>query len=291
MRFEIKFYLPDCITGATIVLQKSEKKTIEQLERINFKFRNMETHAHHLHNAPGKKFWHYFYEFIMLFLAVFCGFLAENQREHLVEHRQEKQYIQSMIEDLQTDTANLSVVIAGFQRKEMRLDTVIRGFDENIHSFSEAWVRNFILSFRSGYPDFYHTDRTLQQLKNSGGMRLIKNEAAANGIIKYDNEIKDLEFEETFVSRAQELYIDEVHKVWSFDKMYKNAGVTSWHNNKNFTVTQNCWLPVGAIDIERLFNKLGEYNEAIIRHRKDFIVKKGEAEKLIELLKKEYHLK
>jgi len=33
MRFEIKFYLPDCITGATIVLQKSEKKTIEQLEK------------------------------------------------------------------------------------------------------------------------------------------------------------------------------------------------------------------------------------------------------------------
>ena len=28
----------------------------------------------------------------MLFLAVFCGFLAENFREHLVERRQEKEY-------------------------------------------------------------------------------------------------------------------------------------------------------------------------------------------------------
>jgi len=33
LRFEIKVYLPDCITVATIVLQKSEKKTIEQLEK------------------------------------------------------------------------------------------------------------------------------------------------------------------------------------------------------------------------------------------------------------------
>ena len=40
----------------------------------------------------------------MLFLAVFAGFLAENQREHYVEHQREKQYIRSMIEDLQTDT-------------------------------------------------------------------------------------------------------------------------------------------------------------------------------------------
>src|SRR5882724_522556 len=47
---------------------------------------NMETHAHHLHHAPGKKIWHYFYEFLMLFLAVFSGFLAENWREHYVEH-------------------------------------------------------------------------------------------------------------------------------------------------------------------------------------------------------------
>jgi hypothetical protein len=41
--------------------------------------KNMETHAHHLHHAPGKKFWHYMYEILMLFLAVFCGFLAESK--------------------------------------------------------------------------------------------------------------------------------------------------------------------------------------------------------------------
>ena len=33
-----------------------------------------------------KKFTHYLWEFMMLFLAVFCGFLAENFREHKVEN-------------------------------------------------------------------------------------------------------------------------------------------------------------------------------------------------------------
>ena len=44
----------------------------------------MEVHAHS--HTPRKKWTHYLWEFIMLFLAVFCGFLAENQREHYVEN-------------------------------------------------------------------------------------------------------------------------------------------------------------------------------------------------------------
>ena len=50
----------------------------------------MEVH-HHSHTASppagraGKKWTHYFWEFLMLFLAVFCGFLAEYQLEHKIE--------------------------------------------------------------------------------------------------------------------------------------------------------------------------------------------------------------
>jgi hypothetical protein len=45
----------------------------------------MEVHTH-THTAR-KKWTHYLWEFLMLFLAVFAGFLAENQREHIVEHQ------------------------------------------------------------------------------------------------------------------------------------------------------------------------------------------------------------
>ena len=36
----------------------------------------MEVHSHT--HTERKKFTHYLWEFLMLFLAVFCGFLAEN---------------------------------------------------------------------------------------------------------------------------------------------------------------------------------------------------------------------
>src|SRR5436190_2708360 len=85
----------------------------------------MEVHAHS-HTAPahggtGRKKWtHYLWEFLMLFLAVFCGFLAENFREHQVEKRREHQFIQSMIDDVKLDTTALKGILTRrFRRKEM----------------------------------------------------------------------------------------------------------------------------------------------------------------------------
>ncbi len=54
----------------------------------------MEVHAH-THTAR-KKWTHYFWEFLMLFLAVFCGFLAEYKLEHTIENQREKKYVYSL---------------------------------------------------------------------------------------------------------------------------------------------------------------------------------------------------
>lgn len=250
----------------------------------------METHAQDLHKAPGHGWKHYLFEFFMLFLAVFCGFLAEYQLEHLLEGQREKEYIRSMIEDVEADTLNLSIVHAQYLEHEKVLDTVIDGFDGAIRSYNARWAANFLKSYRGGYPDFYYTDRTIQQLKNSGGMRLIKNKAAAEGIIQYDTKMRDLEFEETFVSAEQGNYINEVLKLWSVKNMYKDAGVRSYANNKDMKILNNYWLSENPVDYEHLFNRLAEYNEALVRHGKDFLVAKEKAKKLIALLQKEYHI-
>ena len=67
---------------------------------------NMEVH-HHAHHRHQKKSWKsYFWEFFMLFLAVFCGFLAEYQLEHKIEKNRARQLLQSFYNDLKTDTTN-----------------------------------------------------------------------------------------------------------------------------------------------------------------------------------------
>ena len=63
----------------------------------------------HNHSHTARKKWnHYFWEFLMLFLAVTLGFFVENQREHYIEHKREKAYIRSLIRDLKQDTASVN---------------------------------------------------------------------------------------------------------------------------------------------------------------------------------------
>jgi hypothetical protein len=50
----------------------------------------------------------YFLEFLMLFLAVSLGFVAENYREQQVEAQNELHYMKSFLHDLHSDTLSLS---------------------------------------------------------------------------------------------------------------------------------------------------------------------------------------
>ncbi len=163
---------------------------------------NMEVH-HHAHHE-GKKNWKaYFWEFLMLFLAVFCGFLAEYQLEHVIEHNRERQYIESYIEDLKIDTATIRQVKNSRDLSFTKMDSLmqllknnqIKGYESDLYYLGRILTRN---------ARFIATDRTITQLKNSGALRLIRNEAAADSILSYDKTIEgfyinqDREREERF---------------------------------------------------------------------------------------------
>jgi hypothetical protein len=147
----------------------------------------MEVHTH-THTAR-KKWTHYFWEFLMLFLAVFCGFLAEYQLEHLIEKQKGRQYINSFLQDLEIDKNQLDQLIPAFIEKDKLLDTLllkVRGI--NPSTGANGIYKYYRQPFT--YPDFIYSDRTIQQLKNSGGMRLIANKAASDSIIGYDAAVR-----------------------------------------------------------------------------------------------------
>ena len=155
----------------------------------------MEVHAHT--HTPRKKWTHYLWEFLMLFLAVFCGFLAENQREHMVERRREKQYIRSMIDDVKADSVHLTMIINDFKNISLALDTLNKEFPLLNKGFSPPVFRNIV--YLMGFEDFIPNDRTLQQLKNAGGMRLIRNKEISDSIMQYDKMIKDILIEQASI--------------------------------------------------------------------------------------------
>ncbi len=148
----------------------------------------MEVH-HHGHVHENKKWKEYFFQFLMLFLAVFLGFLAEYQLEHIVEHNREEQYIKSFIEDLKADTAKINRILELSTLQQNNFDSLMGtlkapGFSETPDKAENYWGSIFALYL------FNHTDRTLQQLKNAGGLRLIRNQHASDSIMQYDAMVK-----------------------------------------------------------------------------------------------------
>ena len=159
----------------------------------------MEVH-HHAHTSR-KKWTHYFWEFLMLFLAVFCGFLAENQREHYVEHQREKQYIRSLVQDLNSDIIQSGETLKKLEATKLGIDSLIialssPGTPENSNEAYRLWSKNM------GFADFFSNDRTIQQLKNSGSLRMIRNRLVSDSIMQYDRVVRDYYGQDDLMSRV-----------------------------------------------------------------------------------------
>ncbi|MBS1754176.1 MAG: hypothetical protein R2765_10730 [Ferruginibacter sp.] len=158
----------------------------EQLSPINPPPSTIETmEVHHHAHTERKKFKHYLFEFFMLFLAVFCGFLAEYQLEHKIERDRELQYISSLTSDLKDDTLIITNHIEDIENGALLFDTLstllispdtAKKYGATIYYTSRMGIRQSPLANNS---------RTFDQLKNSGGFRLIRKQETADRIMKY----------------------------------------------------------------------------------------------------------
>jgi hypothetical protein len=143
----------------------------------------MEVHHHSgKHESNGWK--SYVGEFLMLFLAVFCGFIAENLREGYVERERAHDYMISMVGDMQKDTIQLGEYITA--NREM-----IKGIDSLLFYLKQkgpaAITKVYVNSrYVSTVALFESENGTITQLKNAGGLRLIKDTSCINTIADYD---------------------------------------------------------------------------------------------------------
>ena len=97
----------------------------------------------------------------------------------------------SFAEDLQTDLREISRVLPSSKEKVLRLDSLNYGL-HNSH-FNTADLYYYArLSTRT--VSFLPSDRTIIQLKNSGGFRLITNKQSADSILAYQGAIERYQF-------------------------------------------------------------------------------------------------
>ena len=244
----------------------------------------MEVHAHT--HTPRMKWTHYFWEFLMLFLAVFCGFLAEYQLEHTIEHQREKQFIGSMIEDLKSDTLSLNTAIQQSFNQIRGKDTFILMMDQEKWTPAEV---NKLYDLHWNYLGYTHevffSKRTITQLFNAGGLRMIRNKLASDSITLYALGIERIETKTAPLNlEYSKLVLNTSASI--FDNKFIHYVIDSGRRilpDPTLLTTDRKEIKKFAFMLEQDKDYLGSYLSQLIR-QKEFAIK------LIALLKREYRL-
>ena len=243
----------------------------------------MEVYAHS--HTARKKWTHYFWEFLMLFLAVFCGFLAEYQLEHKIEKDRERKFIQTFIEDLKTDTASIRQILIFRKQKKERMDSLmlllssgqIKGHENELYFFGRTLVRG--LRFQSN-------DRTITQLKNSGSLRLIRNEKAADSMMSYQKQVEYAYYnqeDDRMERRSADPILSRMFNSFVLNSMVTADGINRPVGNPPL----RSYDPAIQQDLAYYINQLEGSNFMIVG-RLELLNEK--AKNMIAFLKKEYHL-
>ena len=244
----------------------------------------MEVHAH-THTAR-KKWTHYFWEFLMLFLAVFCGFLAEYQLEHKIEKDREKVYIKNLYEDLKSDT----IIYEAYSKKTdefaSKIDSLfllLKAGDRNTQLDKIYFLARTATMGKA--PQLYPNKRTFSQLKSSGLLRLIHSQVVADAVSDYYLFLESIETQnETIRDRISE-YMNEIGGVLDAEVLLKILMEEKPPISGNLKL-----LTEDPVTINQFLTSAQYYYGS--RRNQNFRGMEAlqKANMLIELLKKQYHL-
>ena len=245
----------------------------------------MEVHAH-THTAR-KKWAHYLWEFLMLFLAVFCGFLAEYQLEHKIEKDREVQFIKSLVTDLQDDEIVIQKNIAGNRANIALMDSFLTIV--STPSLLKEQGNNAYYMARMGprILTLVTNNKTFEQLKNSGSFRLIHSNEAANKIMEYYNQLPQ-------ITKLEDLYFEEfAHYKTIASKLFEPTVFRAMENEDGSIKREanNPQLRTTNAEILKEFGLYIVYMNGTIRSiapMEENLLKTGKG--LIKYLKEKYHL-
>ena len=191
----------------------------------------MEVH-HHTHHP--KKISEYFTEFLMLFLAVTLGFLAENLRESYVEKERAHELIFQLKTDIQNNIKLIDSVV-------LRDQSLVREFDTAVVYLTSNELINGDSLYANMPPNVYRflsKNDTYDQMKNSGSLRYIKDTLLLSKILNYASDCAAAE------ARSSSMEVDFV--------------------STEFTNVIDYWMP-NSTATKRMFNERSGENVIINR--------------------------
>ena len=258
---------------------------------LHNKLNEMEVHHHPDLHHKKKNFREYFLEFLMIFLAVTLGFIAENVRESISDRRKEKEYIESLMQDLKTDIRKTRNTINDVKSQMYGLDTLEMLLTPDVNK-NDSLVN--ICYQQAGALHNENTmnfsDRTITQLFSSGNMRLFKKQSISDSITDYYSAVKNGDAQKAYYKDYFQKCLAIYQEIYDFDAFHSRI------DSKG-----NVILPVlgygkfhiantNAGDLNK-FKSTIEITKGIIGSYRDKIEELNKkADSLLSFLKKEYDL-
>ena len=251
----------------------------------------MEVH-HHPH-VEKKSFKEYVLEGLMIFLAVSMGFIAENIRENITKHEKEHHLMEMLVEDLKADIPKLDSAIKNNTIKVANLDSLrhcIYAAAEK--SLPDTIYRNMYFMhrrFSRSRIEFAPTLRTLNQFEKNDAFNLIRTQTVSDSIQHYAdyNRIVDNQFMAFRGFEAEALVIGET----IFDYRYYENYLGNTPSELILQSRQQFKLL--ATDKKTLLaygTKLNFSRGTLFNYIRLLKFHKPQAERLISMIQKEYHL-
>jgi len=139
--------------------------------------------VHHHPQVERKRFKEYFFEFLMIFIAVTLGFFAENIREKIKDNDEIRSDMRSMTEDLQSDADMFGSYVTWNHFSDQRIDTFINLLKQERSNTSEIYFLARYITANNN--TFTPGTKTFDQMKSSGALKLIRPRWLLDSISSY----------------------------------------------------------------------------------------------------------
>lgn len=233
-----------------------------------------------------KRFKTYLLEGLMIFIAVMLGFFAESLRENINDREKEKEYINSLINNLRQDTTDLTHTTRYNQIKIAGLDSILSLSSKNIPDPRIKALLYRYYGYISMSSRFSSNDATMLQLQHSGGLQYIKRGHVADSIAFYDQMVRDIYAAEIPYLKA----ISDATDAMSELLILRLVTDTVYFRKGSPTDKELPLLTADAQNIEIFFNKISIERGWTQNYLDNIKQRIPYTIRLIELLKKEYDL-
>ena len=258
--------------------QSTENENISEPSTISDQPSKENMEVHHHPSVEKKNFKEYFLEFLMIFLAVTMGFIAENIREHFSETKIAQQNLEAYRNDLLQHEKYFKETIADFNKVLPVYDSIISIFYERRENKELPVLSRLLLKGQLNYVVTINTP-TYEQFISSGSLRFIDNKELKASMANYQDQINSyINYNDRIVNTINNQLgeigkIEDLHDFWDIKKMGnfqlpytpEMRPFSLSEEQRNFIIAYNKLFSVQFIAGLGQINNLLKSNEALVK--------------------------